>query len=562
MTINQKCLAVTFVSTTLLLAVTGSGYWGISSISRTANEMLNREIQTAEHAYFVKIHIFQMRRHEKDILLNSTQGDKVDAFGTRFLREQQDVQDHLLQLEQLVHRPEHKQLVALMGKELKVYANGVNQVTAAIKAGTLRTPQEANRAVVPYKLNAYNLEDAAEDLAEEAKLQAAAAAASLQHQARSTLLVMGSLGLAGVVLGVLLSYLIGRNISRAVKRLAVLLRDVADGEGDLTKRLEVRGRDEVGEAASWFNAFVAKVHDIVAQARLVGEQVGAAAGNLAAASEELSAGAQEQASSLEETAASLEELTSSVNQNSDNANQAKQLADASRGTAETGGHIAKESADAMSEISQAAQRITDIIASIDEIAFQTNLLALNAAVEAARAGEHGRGFAVVATEVRSLAQRAAVAAKEIRSLIHDAVRKTATGTELANRSSEKLQEILASVRRVAGLMTEVAAASQEQSTGINQVSRAVSQMDSVVQQNAAQTEELSSTSQGLVSQADRLQGLIRRFKVAELAPAVAVPGEPGVVDTVNRGGQGRRRLPVARRVDAGPSNGRDKFVEF
>jgi methyl-accepting chemotaxis protein len=183
--------------------------------------------------------------------------------------------------------------------------------------------------------------------------------------------------------------------------------------------------------------------------------------------------------------------------------------------AEQGGKVVITAVGAMREINQASRRIGDITATIDEIAFQTNLLALNAAVEAARAGDQGRGFAVVAAEVRNLAQRSATAAKEIKSLIHDSVKKVETGSDLANKSGEALEEIVTSVKRVTGLMGEIASASAEQSIGLDQVNKAVAQMDQVVQQNAAQTEELTSTAHSLAGQAQELRGLLAHFQLSD-----------------------------------------------
>jgi methyl-accepting chemotaxis protein len=527
MTIKNKCLAATGVSTALLLAVAGSGFWGILEVSRGADQLLNQEVLTAEHTHLVKIHLLEMRRYEKDLLLNFDQPARVTSYQARFLREHQEVQGHFGKLEPLVHRQEDRQLLALMKCELRLYVAGMNKIVAAMKTGQIKSAQEGNRAEAPFKGNTYHLEDAADLLAAEAKGLAEAAAAGLGQKARATLLLMGCFGAAGVVLGSLASALIGRSIARPIRRLAALLRDVAEGEGDLTKRLEISSRDESGEAALRFNVFIEKVHEIVAEVRTVGEQVSDAAGQLATAAEGMAAGAQEQASSLEETAAGLEEITSSVKQNADNAREADQLAAGSREIAEKGGQVAQEAAVAVKAITQEARRVTEIISAIDEIAFQTNLLALNAAVEAARAGEQGRGFAVVAAEVRALSQRSAAASKEIKAIIHDSVRTAESGAELVNRSGTQLGEIVVSVRRVAGLMAEVAAASAEQSTGISQVSRAMSLMDGVVQQSAAQTEEVSSASQTLAAQARRLQALIGRFRLSGQLPGVTSAGEGG-----------------------------------
>jgi methyl-accepting chemotaxis protein len=572
LTISKKCLAVTAVSTALLLAVAGSGFWGVLAISRNIDQTLTGEVSTAEHAQLVKVHLLEMRRYEKDLLLACGQPRRVNFYTAKFLREHQEMQQHLGQLQQLVWRQEDKQMLGLMTRELRIYVTGVKQIVAAMSAGKLKSPQEGNRAVVPFEGNTYHLEDATEVLTAEAKGLAAEATTGLELKARATLLLMGCFGAAGVVLGFLASALLGRSIARRIRRLATLLRDVAEGDGDLTKRVEVRGTDEAAEAATWFNAFVAKIHDIVAQVRDAGAQVSAAAGQLATASEGLSAGAQEQASSLEQTAASLEEITSAVNQTADNAREANQLAAGSRETAAKGEQGAQEAATAMKAVTQAARRVADIITATDEIAFQTNLLALNAAVEAARAGAQGRGFAVVAAEVRALSQRSAAFSKEIKALIDDSLRTAETGSELVNRSSAQLQEIGASVRGVADLLAEVARASQGQSTGVGQVNRAMSQIDVVVQQNAAQTEELSSTGQALAGQAERLQALLGRFKLADQRPAADPPDK----DRAGAAGFGaapgaskfRGRGPQPELVGGGRVNGnglpvhRGRFGEF
>ncbi|VTR97642.1 chemotaxis partial : Chemotaxis protein OS=Burkholderia sp. MP-1 GN=BG58_15470 PE=4 SV=1: 4HB_MCP_1: HAMP: PAS_9: HAMP: MCPsignal [Gemmata massiliana] len=283
--------------------------------------------------------------------------------------------------------------------------------------------------------------------------------------------------------------------------------------GDFTQEAPDLGNDEVGQMAAALNKAVVSVRTALEGVREVSEQLADASGQLSSASDEISTGAQEQASSLEETASTLEEITATVRQNSDSAQQARQLASNSKEIAEKGGQVVGNAVDAMSEINQSSKKIADIITTIDEIAFQTNLLALNAAVEAARAGEQGRGFAVVASEVRNLAQRSATAAKEIKSLIEDSVKKVDAGTELVNRSGSTLGDIVTSVKRVTDIITEIASASKEQSTGIDQVNKAISQMDTVTQRNASQTEEMSATAQTLTDQASQLRDLVARFKL-------------------------------------------------
>jgi methyl-accepting chemotaxis protein len=302
--------------------------------------------------------------------------------------------------------------------------------------------------------------------------------------------------------------------------------------------------------ARWFGRALVDVSEIA-------DAVASASQQLAAASEELASGAQEQASSLEETASSLEEITGTIQQNADNAQQAKQLAGTSHNVAAKGGEVVSLAVQSMGEINASSRKIADIITTIDEIAFQTNLLALNAAVEAARAGEQGRGFAVVAGEVRNLAQRSAGAAKEIKSLIQDSVGKVEAGTKLVNQSGETLNEIVTSVKRVTDIVTEIAAASREQATGIEQVNKAVTQMDQVTQGNASQTEELSGTAEGLSGQAAQLQALVAQFNlVKKNRRSEAVPSAP-----VRRAAQAKRPVATAKKPGARPQPKRGASIE-
>jgi methyl-accepting chemotaxis protein len=300
-----------------------------------------------------------------------------------------------------------------------------------------------------------------------------------------------------MLLGVIMSIVIARGFSVPLGQAVATLEKVASG--DLTVSLDVDTKDEVGHMAGALNRAVERLNSTMREVVDNAANASSSAQQLAAASDAIASGAQEQAASLEETSASLEQITAAVRLSADHARKASQLASGS-GNSTDHGQEGMSAVTAMAEISSSSSRISEIISTVDEIAFQTNLLAVNAAVEAARAGEEGRGFAVVASEVRSLAQRSSAASKEIKGLIQDSMKKVDRGSELVNRVTE--------------LVGEIAHTSEEQSAGIEQVNTAMTQMDQVTQSNSAQTEELSATAESLSEQSARLLELISAFTLS------------------------------------------------
>jgi methyl-accepting chemotaxis protein len=312
-----------------------------------------------------------------------------------------------------------------------------------------------------------------------------------------------------------IAFALYRGITDPLHRTVGVLDAVA--AGDFTQRLDIDSRDELGRMAGALNTAVRRMRESLGDVQASSLSVASASHQLQAASLAISSGAQAQAGSLEETSASLEQLTATVQSNAESAGHAARLAQGAREVAESGGRVVTETVTAMAAICDSSRRVSDIITTIDEIAFQTNLLALNAAVEAARAGEQGRGFAVVASEVRSLAQRSASAAREIKGLISDSVDKVEAGSSLVRQSGTSLGQIVGQVQELAGLVESIARSGHEQSGGISQLSTAVTHMDSVTQANAAQTEELAGTAQSLSEQAARLQELVARFRLVASA---------------------------------------------
>jgi methyl-accepting chemotaxis protein len=282
--------------------------------------------------------------------------------------------------------------------------------------------------------------------------------------------------------------------------------------GDLTVMVETKAKDQSSLLYDLKN-MSSNLASIVTDVRKTTDMITSASKEIAAGNSDLSQRTAEQASSLEETASSMEELASTVRQNAENARQANQLAVNASDVATKGGHAVNEVVQTMSAISDSSKKIVEIISVIEGIAFQTNILALNAAVEAARAGEQGRGFAVVAAEVRSLAQRSAAAAKEISSLINASVTNVDIGSMQADKAGATMNEIVTAVKRVTDIMSEIAAASNEQSAGIEQVNGAITQMDDVTQQNAALVEEAAASAEAMQEQANFLMEAVRKFKL-------------------------------------------------
>ncbi len=346
-----------------------------------------------------------------------------------------------------------------------------------------------------------------------AELEAAAAA-----DLRQGIIFASLLGLGLFIVIALIAYGLVRRTLGPIKRTTAAMHDIAQGRGDLTRRLAVESGDEIGELSVQFNAFVARMQNTLRDVRSSTLSVHQAAGEISQSSDELATRTEQAAANLQQTSASMEEITSTVNHSADNAQQANTLVQSTADVAREGETSMGQVESTMSDINDSASRISDIISMIDSIAFQTNILALNASVEAARAGEHGRGFAVVAQEVRVLASRSSDASKEIRALIDASVQHTNSGAKLVRSAGDTMREIVSSVAKVTDVIGEITAGAKEQSSGIGQINTAVAEMDTMTQQNAAMVQESTTAAANMRRHAEHLNQLINSFVLGDDEP--------------------------------------------
>ena len=449
-------------------------------------------------------------------------------------------QENLERLRKDVISPAGKELVARITAANERYLKGQEDMVARINAGDEAEMRRYMKDVMRPTLK--ELKQAVNELLALQISVAGRTAADARAAFESTRTLMTVLAVLSLALATLIAWWNTRAITRPMARAVEVANTVA--AGDLTSRIEVDTTDETGQLLQALKTMNDNLVRTVLTVRSGTEAIAIASNEVAAGNLDLSARTEQQAGSLEETASSMEELTSTVKQNADNARQANALAEAASCVAERGGRVIGDVVGTMDQINSSAGKIADIIGVIDGIAFQTNILALNAAVEAARAGEQGRGFAVVASEVRNLAQRSAAAAKEIKGLIGDSSQAVQAGSKLVGEAGSTMQEIVDSVRRVTDIMTEITAASAEQTAGIEQINEAIAQMDQVTQQNAALVEEAAAASASMQEQAAKLTRAVSVFQVGTGSAAAAPAPAPAPRAVLARSGTPVRRPAV------------------
>ncbi|GGI15936.1 methyl-accepting chemotaxis protein [Oxalicibacterium faecigallinarum] len=499
-------------------------------------------------------------------LVKAGDADTQDFFQKEMTAQTKDIDAIQKGLEDKISTDKEKALFADVAQRRTAYVDIRRGIIQLKSAGSLAEANEQIASRMIPALNAYV--DSVKAVLAHYDEEVAQSDASItdDYQSGRMTLIIGAV--IATLLGALIAWRLTAGITAPLREAVKVAESVA--EGDLTVRNNLpASEDEPGQLLAALGRMQDNLMKIVSQIRMGTDTIATASSEIASGNLDLSSRTEEQASSLEETASSMEELTSTVKQNADNSRQANQLAVAASSVAIKGGTVVSQVVDTMGEINTSARKIVDIIGVIDGIAFQTNILALNAAVEAARAGEQGRGFAVVATEVRNLAQRSAAAAKEIKALISDSVEKVDAGSKQVAEAGTTMDEIVDGVKRVADIMAEITAASQEQSDGIEQVNQAITQMDQVTQQNAALVEEAAAAAESLQDQAKGLAQAVSVFRIngsmsvalaeqpvrrtvqstAQRAPVVAKAAAPAAIE--------RKPAPPAK-----PTQNNDDWEEF
>ncbi|NDY91540.1 methyl-accepting chemotaxis protein [Ideonella livida] len=417
------------------------------------------------------------------------------------------------QIEGLALTDSQRQQLGQVAQTRKVYIDSRAAVLKRLGEGDPQAAADVDRQVVP-AANAYLAAQASLVGSLQAQAQEAAQSGAQALDTSRRLLLAGSV--LALALGIVMAWRLTRSIIGPMRRLMHGAEQIA--EGHLDRPMAQDRHDEIGHLQGTLEKMRRQLQAMVSGIRRSTQSIGNASSEIAAGAQDLSARTEQTASNLQEAASSIEQLAGNVRQTADAARTANQMAATAAEAAQRGGQVVGEVVSNMSDITEASRKIADIISVIDGIAFQTNILALNAAVEAARAGEQGRGFAVVAGEVRTLAQRSAAAAREIKTLIHASVERVESGSRLVQSAGSTMGEIVGSVQRVTDIIAEISASSTEQSDGIAQVNTAVNHLDQMTQQNAALVEESAAAAESLKHQAEQLNHAVDRFSVGDDPP--------------------------------------------
>jgi methyl-accepting chemotaxis protein len=518
-TIRTRMLGAIAMVVTLLALVGGSGLAGMFRIQSLSNSFVENTFTQSNHLIALQDHYGDMRRFEKDLVVNYDNKQETERFKKEWLEALRLMKAELKSAQDGGLNAEGAGYVATAIKRVDAYEAAFNAVIRQIESGSgIESVAALHKTTAAAQEEAHGAETALEELQRIVLAAAQAEQNSMEKSASNTLMAFGAALAVALVLVVPLTLMNSRSIVHPIIEARDVARAIATG--DLTHVVHADGKDEAADLLVSLRTMQDALRKLVGQVRESSESIQVASAEVASGNQDLSHRTEEAATSLQHTATSVVQLNGNVHQNAEAASQANQLASSASEVATRGGAVVSQVVATMDEINTSSKKIADIIGVIDGIAFQTNILALNAAVEAARAGEQGRGFAVVAGEVRSLAQRSAEAAREIKTLIGTSVDKVEAGSKLVQDAGSTMEEIVASVRRVTDIIGEISAATAEQSNGIGQVNTAVKQLDEMTQQNAALVEESAAAAESLKEQAIKLNSVVSTFRLTESAGAV------------------------------------------